>query len=48
MMIQPPGPEPGFHLTHDHYDLVGGGIMVGIGVAAIYATLRAVDWRDIF
>jgi len=47
MMVQPPGPEPGYHLTHDHHDLVGGGIMVGIGVAAIYATFRAVHLRDI-
>jgi hypothetical protein len=47
VMVNPPGPEPGYHLTHDHHDLVGGGIMVGIDAAAIYATQRAVEWREL-
>jgi hypothetical protein len=47
MMVQPPGPEPGYHLTHEHHDLIGGGLIVGVGVAALYATFRAVRLKDI-
>jgi hypothetical protein len=47
MMVQLPGPEPGYHLVHDHHDLVGGGLMVGVGFAALYATLRAIRPRDV-
>ena len=46
MIVHPPGPEPGFHLTHAHPDPLGL-VSVGIGVGAIYATLRAVHWRDL-
>ena len=41
MMVTPPGPEPGYHLTHQLGDLIGGGILVTVGVAAIYAGARA-------
>jgi hypothetical protein len=48
MVVQAPGPEPGYHLAHDHHDLIGGGLIVGVGVAALYATFRAVRLKDIF
>jgi len=46
-MVQPRGVEPGYHLKPEHYDLVGGGLIAGIAVASLYATLRAIRLRDI-
>jgi hypothetical protein len=45
MTVQPAGPEPGYHLMHDYHDPFGG-LMVGFGFAALYATLRAVRLKD--
>ena len=46
LIVQPAGGEPGYHLTLDPPDLVGGGLTVGLGVAALYATFRALRFRD--
>jgi hypothetical protein len=45
--VQPHGPEPGYHPMHDHHDLIGSGLMVGVGFAALYATFRAIRLRDV-
>lgn len=34
-------PEPGYHLEHDHGDIVGGAIFFGFAVAAAITTIRA-------
>jgi hypothetical protein len=47
MMVTPPPPDLGYHLPTDHHDIFGTGVFVGVGVAALYATLRAVRWQDL-
>jgi hypothetical protein len=47
MIVQPAAPEPGYHLAPDAHDLIGGGLMIGLGVAALYATFRALRLRDL-
>lgn len=48
MMLAPPTPEPGYHLAHGHHDVVGGAVVFGLGVAALYASFRAfLDAKDI-
>ena len=46
--VHPPGPEHAYHLPHDHHDLVGGWVPLGIGLGALYGTFKvAVHIRDI-
>jgi hypothetical protein len=44
-----PAPEPGYHVQHDHADVLGGAIF-GIGAAAAVVTVRELGrmWRDRF
>jgi hypothetical protein len=47
IMVPTPSPYDALHLMPDHYDLLGAGLMFGIGVAGIYAFARAMHWRDV-
>jgi hypothetical protein len=42
MVTGSPPRESGYHPTHHHGDFLVGGIMFGIGFAALYAVGRAV------
>jgi hypothetical protein len=39
-MIGPQPPETGYHLQHDHHDVIGGAIVFGLGAAIVFTTLR--------
>ena len=45
--VPPPSPELAYHLQLASYEVFPLGLLVGIGVGALYVTLRAVPWKDL-